>query len=186
MSSRSSFKRVIHAENSDLFCWCEWASGSRERRLRWGGSFCAGSPSGTLPGSEGEGVDAGMGLRASGTGHGCLQHVVWVSKRISRDCRRANPQSLSRAFRSSKQNLSKRTQLQDQEKSTSEWSKWTVDDARTMGLHSLYAMVVGAGCLPERELGHFSGSEIRRQLECVVPKHIARTHQRSTRHPAET
>lgn len=84
-------KKVIHAKNLNLFCWSVHASGSWERRLRRGGSLCVASPFDMLPGSEGEGVGAGMGLRASGTGHGSLQHVVWVSKRISRDCRRANP-----------------------------------------------------------------------------------------------
>lgn len=110
-----SFKSVTHTETSNLFCWCACActSGSRERRLRRAGSFCAASVSCTLARSEGEGEGAGIGLSASGTGHGSLQHVVWVSKRISRDCRRANPQSLSRAFRSSKQNLHRRTQLED-------------------------------------------------------------------------
>lgn len=54
-------------------------------------------------------------------------------------------------------------------------------DVITMGLHLLYAMVMGAGCLAEWELGHFSGSEIRRQLERIVPTYSARKHQQSTR-----
>lgn len=60
------------------------------------------------------------------------------------------------------------------------------DDATTMGLHSLYAVVVGAGCLPELEPGHFSGSEIRRQLERIVPTHIVRKHQQSRRYLIQT
>lgn len=58
-----------------------------------------------------------------------------------------------------------------------------VFDGITMGLHSLYAMVVGAGRLLERELGHFSWSDIRRQLERIVPTHVVRKHQQSIRYP---
>lgn len=83
---------------------CCWRSVSRERRLRRGGSLCRASPSGTLPGSDST-AGEGAGLRVNGTGQGSLQHVLWVSYLIRRDCSFTKPRSRSRAFHSSRQNL---------------------------------------------------------------------------------
>ncbi len=83
---------------------CGWRSVSRERRLRRDSSLCKASPSGTLPGSDSM-AGEGAGLRANGTGQGSLQHVLWVSYLIRRDCSFTKPRSRSRALRSSRQNL---------------------------------------------------------------------------------
>ncbi len=83
---------------------CDWSSVSWERRLRRDSSLCRASPSGTLPGSDST-AGEGAGLRANGTGQGSLQHVLWVSYLIRRDCSFTKPRSRSRALRSSRQNL---------------------------------------------------------------------------------
>lgn len=83
---------------------CCWRSDSRERRLRRDDSLCRVSPSGTLPGSDST-AGEGAGLRVNGTGQGSLQHVLWVSYLIRRDCSFTKPRSRSRPLHSSRQNL---------------------------------------------------------------------------------